>query len=61
MILTLLRRVIGIPIALIIEVTSVALTGRECGVGNAVMDRKVGDRTGKLLQTRRQANRETWE
>lgn len=53
MIGTILRRLL-LVVAVPIECVA-AIFGRETGFGNKVMDRKVGDPTGKLLQTREQA------
>jgi hypothetical protein len=41
-----------LPLALPVELGSVVLTGFECGFGNWVLDRKIGDRLGKPWQTR---------
>lgn len=48
-------KLILIPIALPVELISGLITGFECGFGNWVMDRKLGDPNGKWHQTREQA------
>ncbi len=48
-------KLIFFPAAVVVEVASVAFTGREIGFGNWVMDRKLGDPKGKPLQTRTEA------
>lgn len=47
-------KLIFFPAAVVVELTSVAFTGREIGFGNWVMDRKLGDPKGKPFQTRQQ-------
>lgn len=49
-------KILLLPLAAVVEVASFALVRRECGFGNWVMDRKLGDRAGRPWQTRRQAN-----
>jgi hypothetical protein len=48
-------KLIFLPLVLPIEIASVAMTGFECGFGNWVFDRKLGDPVGKAWQTREQA------
>lgn len=48
-------KLIFFPVAILVELTSVAITGRESGFGNWVMDREVGDPVGKPYQTREEA------
>lgn len=57
MIFTLFRRLL-IVIAAPVEILSAITTGRETGFGDWCMDRKPGDPTGRLLQTREQARGE---
>lgn len=44
-----------LPLAALVELPFAVATGRESGFGNWVMDRKLGDPTGKPWQTREQA------
>ena len=48
-------RLLLFPVALVVEAVAVVFTGKECGLGNFVFDRKPGDPVGKILQTREQA------
>lgn len=43
------------PIALVVEAVSVVISGKECGFGNYVFDRKLNDPIGKLTQSRQEA------
>jgi len=45
-------KLVFFPLAVLVELTSVAFTGREVGFGNWVMDRELGDPKGNPLQTR---------
>ena len=51
-------KLVFFPLAVLVELTSVAATGRETGFGNWVMDRELGDPAGKPWQSREQALKE---
>jgi len=48
-------KLIFLPIAALVEIPSVILTGKETGFGNWVFDRELGDPNGKWWQTREEA------
>lgn len=54
-------KLIFLPLAIPVELVSVVVTGvltgspSECGFGNWVFDREIGDPVGKAYQTREQA------
>lgn len=54
-------KLIFLPVALVVEVASVCATGFECGFGNWVFDRKLGDPNGKDWQSRKEALRDSKE
>ena len=51
-------KLIFFPLAVVVEVASVVVSGRETGFGNWVMDRELGDPTGKPWQSREEALKE---
>jgi hypothetical protein len=51
-------KLVFLPLVLPVEIVSVVATGFECGFGNWVFDRKLGDPAGKTWQTRDQARAE---
>lgn len=48
-------KLVFLPLAIPVEIVSAITTGFECGFGNWVLDRKLGDPKGKPWQTRKQA------
>lgn len=51
-------KIIFLPIAIPVELASAVVTGSECGFGNWVLDRRLGDSEGGFFQTRDEANQE---
>ena len=54
-------RILFLPVAVLVETAAVTITklttgtAHECGLGDWVFDRRVGDPIGKPFQTRREA------